>query len=301
MNGASDRRRRFLLAGCQAAAAMTLLTWLPSLRAHQRLSQPDATPAVVGLVYDAANQVLYKATEQTIDRSADGGHIWSRVELPKLPDAVTLASIAVATLGPTSKAALYVATSGAGVLRSDDDGRTWVERNNGLPGTSVTALTTHADRPATVFIYMKGHGILRSEDGGRRWRLMDAGPRDGVTAFIHSNMPGSMQSGWLFAGGATGVSRAMDGFGGWTDAGELGRAARAIAFDPRRPSDIFAAATSALVVSRDGGETWSEIAAPGPTIAALTVTPRGEIYAAGHDGGLYLRADSAAPWKRLDA
>lgn len=190
---------------------------------------------------------------------------------------------------------------GVGVLRSDDGGGNWVERNDGLPGIDVASLTTHADRPDTVYVYVEEHGIYRSEDAGRHWRLMDAGPRGGITALVHSNMPGSMQSGWFFAGGAQGVRRAMDCFCGWRDAGELNRTIRALAYDPRRPSEIYAAAKTELLVSRDGGETWSAIDAPGPSIVALTVTPRGEIYVASQDSGLYVRDAAAARWKQLDA
>ena len=74
----------------------------------------------------------------------------------------------------------------------------------------MAALTTHADRPETIYAYLSSKGIFRSEDGGKEWRLMDAGPRGGVTSFVHSNMPGSMQSGWLFVAGTHGVQRAMD-------------------------------------------------------------------------------------------
>ncbi|MDQ6681520.1 MAG: YCF48-related protein [Pseudomonadota bacterium] len=301
MNGTSVRRRRFLLAGSRAAVAAALLARLPGLRAEQRHSQADTSATVVGLAFDPAGQVLYKASERVVHRSADGGRVWSPVELPKRSGDSILASIAVAAAAPASRPALYVAGHGAGVLRSDDGGQSWVERNDGLPGTDVAALTAHADRPETVYVYVKAHGIYRSEDAGRHWRLMDAGPRGGITTFIHSNMPGSMQSGWFFVGGAQGVRRAMDCFCSWRDAGELGRAVGALAYDPHRPSEIYAAPKTGLLFSRDGGETWSEIDAPASAIDALTVTPRGEIYAASQGGGLYVRDTATTPWKRLDA
>lgn len=302
MNGQSFGRA--LVAICLAGLASTTSLageQLSATPSEVSSAQPVTSAAIVGLAFDPARHVLFKATRQAVYRSSDGGRVWSRVELPKPRSEPTLTSIAAAAADGASLPALYVAGNGAGVLRSDDGGQTWVERNDGLPGTDVAALTTHADRPGTVYVYMKAHGIYRSEDAGRHWRLMDAGPRGGITAFIHSNMPGSMQSGWFFVGGAQGVRRAMDCFCSWRDAGELGRAIRALAYDPHRPSEIYAAANTGLLVSRDGGETWSEIDAPGPAIAALTVTPRGAIYAASQDGGLYVRDAVSAPWKRLDA
>ena len=58
--------------------------------------------------------------------------------------------------------ALYIADSGFGVLRSDDQGHTWTARNEGLPGSEVAALATHADRPETIFAYLKQKGIFLS-------------------------------------------------------------------------------------------------------------------------------------------
>lgn len=165
----------------------------------------------------------------------------------------------------------------------------------------MAALTTHADRPETIYAYLSSKGIFRSEDGGKEWRLMDAGPRGGVTSFVHSNMPGSMQSGWLFVAGTHGVQRAMDCFCGWRDAGDLGRAVHAVAYDPRRPSETYAATDAGLHFSRDGGEVWSKVDAPVATIAALAVTARGEIYAAGTSGRLFVGVADAASWKPVGA
>ncbi len=162
-------------------------------------------------------------------------------------------------------------------------------------------MAAHADRPETVYAYASERGIFRSEDGGHHWRLMDAGPRGGVTRFVHSNMPGSMQSGWLFVAGPQGVRRAMDCFCGWRDAGELGRAVRAVAYDPRKPSSLYAATDAGLVFSADGGEKWSQVNAPAVTINALVVTPGGALYAGGADGSVFRRSGAATPWERIDA
>jgi len=126
-----------------------------------------------------------------------GSH-WAPVELPPASAPRTITAIAVSAGG---NGALYVAGPGIGVLRSDDGGRNWSARKEGLPGTDVAAFATHADRPEYHLCLRERNGIYRSEDGGQHWRLMDAGPRGGITRFVHSNMPGSMQSGWLFVAG----------------------------------------------------------------------------------------------------
>lgn len=252
----------------------------------------------VALAFDQANQTLFRASADAVYRSGDGGLHWAPVELPPGSAPRTITAVAISAGG---NGALYVAGPGIGVLRSDDGGRNWSAHNEGLPGTNVAAFATHADRPGTIYAYVNGNDIYRSEDSGQHWRLMDAGPRGGITRFIHSNMPGSMQSGWLFVAGPQGVRRAMDCFCGWRDAGELGRAIHAVAYDPGQPHNVYAATDSGLFFSTDGGEKWSLLNTPGAPIEALIVTPRGTLYAASADGSLLRRNGAANRWERLDA
>ncbi|KDP87218.1 hypothetical protein CF70_002930 [Cupriavidus sp. SK-3] len=252
----------------------------------------------IALAFAPASQTLFKASGDAVYRSGDGGHHWSPIGLPPASAPRRITSIAVAD---GEHGAIYVAGPGIGVLRSVDGGRNWSARNDGLPGTDIAALSTHADRPETVYAYVSGKGIFRSEDGGQHWKLMDAGPRGGITRFVHSNMPGSMQSGWLFVAGPQGVRRAMDCFCGWRDAGELRRAVRAVAYDPRQPNHVYAATDTGLFLSVDGGEKWSLVHTPVATIEALVVTPAGALYAAGADGSLFHRSAAANRWERIDA
>lgn len=257
-----------------------------------------ARGAAVALTFDGTSQTLLKASAYTLYRSGDGGRHWAPMDLQPAPGAGRIASVAAAAGG---MGAIYIAGPGIGVLRSEDGSRSWSARNEGLPGRNVTALATHADQPETVYAYVEGHGIFRSQDGGLRWQLMDAGPRGGILRFVHSNMPGSMQTGWLFAATERGVRRAMDCFCGWREAGGLGRAVAAIAYDPRRPQNVYAATQEGLFLSTNGGEQWARVTAPAATVKALVVTPAGELYAATGDGALYRSLDQAGTWECVDA
>ncbi len=300
MSGAASARRRFLVAGSHGVGAIALWAGVPDMRAA--VAGAPAAPAtgagMVNLVFGQASQSLYKSSADAVYRSPDGGRVWTPVQLPPASASRRVTSIAVSA---GAKGSLYVSGRGIGVLRSDNAGRNWSVRSEGLPSSDVAALATHADRPETVYAYASGHGIFRSEDGGQRWRLMDAGPRGGVTRFVHSNMPGSMLSGWLFVAGPQGVQRAMDCFCGWRNAGELGRAVRAVAYDPRQPSSLYAATDAGLVFSADGGEKWSPVSAPAVTISALVVTPNGALYAADPAGSVLRRSGAATPWERMGA
>lgn len=276
------------------AALLVGLLGLPGLAAAAAPGAGDA----VALAFDGATGTLLKARGDALSRSDDGGRHWAPVKLPPLAAPRSMASVAVSA---GDKGAIYVAGPGIGVLRSDDGGRNWSARNEGLPGSNVTALATHAEQPDTVFAYVTGHGFFRSQDGGRRWQLMDAGPRGGILRFVHSNMPGSMQTGWLFAATGLGVRRAMDCFCGWRDAGEFGRPVRAIAYDPRQPRTVYAATEDGLFLSADGGEQWSRISTPVAAIGALAVTPDGIVYAVAGDGDLFRSGDGAKTWERVGA
>ena len=257
--------------------------------------QDDAAP-IVALGFDGSSQTLIKADAKALYRSNDGGRKWITTALPPAAKG-HLAAMAVAGKG---KGALYVAGPGIGVLRSEDGGRSWAARNEGLPEGEVIALTAHTEQPDTIYASVSGQGIFRSEDAGASWRLMDKGPRQEIVQFVHSNMPGSMQTGWLFAATAKGVSRAMDCFCGWRDAGGLSGKVSAVSYDPGHPQHVYAATTDGLFLSVNGGEKWTKAVSPSKGITALLATPDA-LYAAAGDGKLYRSVDRAKTWKRIGA
>jgi photosystem II stability/assembly factor-like uncharacterized protein len=251
-----------------------------------------STDRVVALAYDAATGSLIEADAHAVyvQHPGDG---WKRLTLPDTRKG-RITAIAHAARGGQ---ALYVAGPGLGVLRSSDGGKTWASKRQGLP-SDVAALTAHAEQPATVYAYIEGKGIFRSEDAGDHWRMMGAGPRQPMLQFVHSNLPGSMQTGWLFAATNKGVARSMDCFCGWRDAGGLTQNVKAVAYDVQEPNRVFAATSDSLLVSDDGGEHWIAWRAPGD-ITAMIATPHGLIVATGMTGTLFQSADHGATWHAL--
>ena len=250
--------------------------------------------AVAALALDAADGALLEATGKGLYRSSDEGRTWQPLALP--PSGRGHA----AALAVSKKGVLYVAGPGIGLLRSADRGAKWASRNKGLPAGDVVAVAAHADQPDTVYAYVAKRGVFRSEDGGSHWKLMDAGPRDGIRRLVHSNMPGSMQTGWFFAATAKGVSRSMDCFCGWRDAGALGRPATAIAYDLEQPQRVYAATGDGVYVSENGGEAWQRVDSPASDISALATSPSGVLYAATASGILFRSADRARSWAPVD-
>ncbi|MDE2289936.1 MAG: hypothetical protein KGK15_16870 [Burkholderiales bacterium] len=262
------------------------------LGANIRAATATNSP-IVALGFDATNHLLLKADAKALYRSADGGRYWARIALPRGDGRIAAISTSARKAGR-----LYVGGPGLGILRSDDGGRHWRSLDKGLPTRNVVALAAHADEARTVYAYVAGQGIFRSQDDGLHWRLMDRGPREPILRFVHSNMPGSMQTGWLFAATSNGVARSMDCFCGWRRAGTLTGEVTAIAYDPRQPKDVYAATGKTLLLSTNGGEQWTSLNSPGPAITALLVTPDGTLYA-GADGLLFRSDDRAKTWERV--
>lgn len=255
---------------------------------------------VVALQFDRSTSAIFKATAHAISSSRDGGRTWTPLALPAFGTGAHIGAIAVSA-PRNGKSALYVAGSAIGVLRTADGGRSWSARTKGLPKGDILALASHADQPRTIYAVVAGKGVFRSEDAGSHWKLMDAGPRDGIVRLVHSNMPGSMQTGWFFAATAKGVRRSMDCFCGWRDAGGLEVAVNTVTYDPSEPQYVYAAANDALFVSANGGEQWQRVKPPAAAMASYTAAPTGILYAVSRDGTLFRSTDRGATWSRISA
>ena len=191
---------------------MLTVSW-PALRlqggqeAFRKVTAAQRAP-LVSLAVDASDGSLLRVGGG-IFRSADRGASWHRLPIPAAlyPDRIRQ----VATTG-VAPASLYAAGPGAGVVRSDDGGRTWRASGAGLPSQDVDAMAVHSFRPGTLYAWIPRRGVFRTEDGGGRWRKMDDGPPAPVVALAHSTLEGSMNTGWLYAATAEGPYLSMDCF-----------------------------------------------------------------------------------------
>lgn len=260
---------------------------------------PEGEPAgaIVALDYDAAGQRLLKAYPHALYRSGDGGASWEAVPLP---GAAQVGEISAVTAPAGAAGTLYIAGPGLGVMRSEDEGRSWVSVDEELPGRDVRAFATHVDQTRTLYAFFE-EAIYRSEDAGDTWTKMDGGPGVPVRRVFHSDMEGSMQSGWLFAATNDGVRRSMDCFCGWRPTGELpGGEVFDVAYDPESPDHVYAATASGLFRSVNGGESWEPVSAS-TRATALAVDPQtGALYAAA-DETLLRSRDQGRTWEPAGA
>ena len=294
--GVKMERLNSLTHACRIVVVLTVLLFGTGIAASAEANHDGNR--VVALAVSGTDTLL-KAYPQGVYRSGNGGESWQKVALPAQEDR----RIAAIATSPADANVMYAAGPGLGVLRTDDGGKTWVARNEGLPKRDVIAVAAHTTQPETVYILVSEHGIYRSQDAGTTWRLMDRSPPEGMLQLIHSDMAGSMQTGWLFAATRKGVRRAMDCFCLWQDAGKLGTEAHAITYDPRQPKHIYLAAQNRLFRSVDGGESWVEIASPGSNVSviALAFSRLGILYAVDERGDLFRSADEGGSWNPVNA
>ena len=141
-------------------------------------------------------------------RSVDGGRSWTELTAlrnhrtgPEWQPGAGGMCLHTIVLDPRNEARMTVAISAAGVLRTDDGGRTWQPKNKGLRsggipdqdaevGHCVHNLAMHPSRPDTL--YMQKHwDVMRSDDGGDSWH--DVGgdlPTDfGFPVSVHAHEP----------------------------------------------------------------------------------------------------------------
>jgi photosystem II stability/assembly factor-like uncharacterized protein len=226
-------------------------------------------------------------------KTSDAGRTWNPIF-----DAQPIASIGAIAVAASNANVIYVGSgeadmrssisSGNGMYRSNDAGKTWT--HIGLEDSrQIARIVVDPNDSERVFVAALGHaygpnkerGVFRSNDGGKTWQpilfkdentgaidlAMEPGnPKNMYAALLQTRRPP-----WsIYApskGPGTGLYRSKDGGEHWeqlTEHGlpseELGR--MGIAFAPSNPKRIYLivdAKEGGLYRSDDGGENWARV------------------------------------------
>lgn len=260
-------------------------------------SEPTSSGAkIVALAYDSSLGALFKASQNSLFQSLDGGQKWQKIQLPSVIDNSDEVVSMVTPAGGNK--ILYLASRDRGIFKSENNGESWTVIGKGLPATQIVSLAAHATLTKTLYAVMTDKNIYRSEDAGKSWQLMDEGP-GAIRLLKHTNMKGSMKTGWLFAVTTSDVQRAMDCFCLWRQAGDFQGIITDLVYNPQIPEHIYMATENGLMSSQDGGETWKQRMSPENHVTTLVYTPEGVIFGATRDGTLFRSLDDTETWERL--
>ena len=171
---------------------------------------------VRALAIDPRDGHLLKATSEGLFQSLDAGKSWQAMALPADIAGKGVSQVAIHKDRPDT---IYIAGEQIGIWRSRDAGKTWEKVTNGLPNEQVTALALHSNGyprndSKSLFVWVADIGMFESHDEGDNWkRPPDKGPPNpNVMSLTHSALPGSMQTGWLYASTPDGSYLSMDCF-----------------------------------------------------------------------------------------
>ncbi len=229
-----------------------------------------------------------------------GGGVWKTqnagVTWVPLFDGQPIASIGALAVAPSNSQVIYAGTgesdirsdlsSGDGVYKSSDGGKTWA--NVGLRDSrQISRIVVDPKNADVVYVGALGHaygpnaerGVYKSTDGGKTWtHVLDKGPEIGASDLaLAVGNPGTLFAGvwqahrppWTtyapLEGPGGGLYRTTDAGANWTQLkgnglpdGDWGRVGVAVSADGRRVYALIEAGKkSGLYRSDDGGNTWA--------------------------------------------
>jgi photosystem II stability/assembly factor-like uncharacterized protein len=171
---------------------------------------------------------------------------------------------------PSDRDVIYAGTQGAGMLRSDDQGKTW--RQAGLEDRVVKSVAVSPHDSRTVYAGTRPAHLFISHDAGETWRELNAFRRipwrriwfspaeKPFTAYVQAIGLSPTDPNVIVAGIEFGaVVRSADGGQTWTGhrPGAL-RDCHSLIFHATSGDWVYEAGGGGTAVSRDGGSSWRQ-------------------------------------------
>jgi photosystem II stability/assembly factor-like uncharacterized protein len=231
-----------------------------------------------------------------LHKSIDGGSNWTAVG-----GAVVDPYVRALVLDPDSPATLYVATDGGGFFKSIDSAANWNVAGNGITTPYLRSL---ALTPGRILLGANGGGIFASTDGAASWSPRNAG-------LVATRVQSLAHSGSTLFAGIYGANVFRRGFAAnsWVEGATLFPSPdfRELDVAPFSPTTVYAATSSGLIRSGDGGDTWLPKTPPGATSCeAVAAHPAisSSVYAAcfiSDHVGVFGSPDFGDGWGSLDS
>jgi photosystem II stability/assembly factor-like uncharacterized protein len=288
-----DKRRYWAATGCGTFYSDDGgATWV------QRLTGLT-TPLLSSLAVAPNGALIAGALGGDLFASFDYGLHWETGFVPEELRATV--TVVLASPNFAQDGTFFAATDGAGLLVSRNSGKQWEDSGFGLDDESVLALTATSDwsRRETMFA-ATSEGVFSSSNGGRAWRKTRLMLDDDVVDVLATS-PNFDEDRTVYAGTEGGrLYRSTDGGRSWdmlhekVSEGPLNCLWLVPDFGESRR--LVAGAGSRILVSTDGGESWSASSDIPGTVLALAGD--GEVILAGlHDVGVFKSTDGGVTWE----
>jgi photosystem II stability/assembly factor-like uncharacterized protein len=249
---------------------------------------PEASQRTRAFAVDAGEGLMLAGTTQGLWVSEDRGATWRCATQKQLVVNDVL-------VGP--RGTVLIGTDDAGVLRSDDRGRTWTASNEGFSERFVSAMRfdEQGDR---VLVAVRGDarfgGVFSAPGVRGPWTALSDG-MEGRQVLSLATLGDR-----IFAGTDSGVFVRDPSAARWVTLpmGTPRGAPAAVTEILAEPSGGLIVATSAGVLrSGDAGRTWSRPAPEMGTVLGLAASPRnGDLLIAATARGIFRSSDHGATW-----
>ena len=225
---------------------------------------------------------LYAATLANFYTTADNGIHWSENHSLR---------VNVLAQDPTTPSLMYAGTSANGVIKSNDNGVTWIE--TGLTIDTVSSLIVHD----TTILASANSFLYRSTDKGQTWVTYSNSNAISQLASSHS------APNVIYAGTANGVLKSVNDGVTWNKIGLSNMLVTALAVDPATPAIIYAAIyNKGLFKSVDGGVKWGSIGPSNTNIWQIRIdATKSSLLYLGTDTGIFTSTDAGATWDSMNA
>ncbi len=260
---ANDRTNSLLAAGDAVLAARQTGLYRIGASGDERNLYQSWLPGqeLPTLAIAAAGDLLLAGINGGVARSQDCGATWKAKPFRAPAPLVTCLALSP---GFESDGCALAGAFEDGVFRSTDGGESWRAVNHGLFDHSVYSLALSPDFVMDGIAYAgTSSGIYRSENGGRLWWdvIMPAGDETVLSLAL-------AEKGALYAGCEThGLLRSKDVGESWETLLKTDGAVNAVALTAS--GAIITQVDDGVVLSRDDGASWSELAAANVDCMAL--------------------------------
>jgi photosystem II stability/assembly factor-like uncharacterized protein len=154
---------------------------------------------------------------------------------------------------------------GSGLFKSTDGGSTWRQLTKGLPtfeeGLGRIGITVAPSEPKRLYasVAARGGWLYRSDDAGESWYRVSNDPRvvsrpdDFAEVKVHPTNPDIVFTGSIVAWKSTDGGKTFTAFNGAPGGNDYHR----FWINPRNPDIILLIADQGVIITVNGGDTWS--------------------------------------------